>query len=519
MIQGLHRRGFLAAMVKPIHSQSALLFIIALNSFFRGSDQFMTTPSCISNRVGLGQALSRQRAHRFEHDTRRRSGRAHISLSAREQGTEAGAEQAGAGGQVSWQSFTVAYEHCWTREDFVNAEPGIGVESAPFELGGHRWQTLVYPAGQQRIAGFGPASGFLGPSHSRRGRVGVYLRFLPEEEGQYVDAQFALTVKGHQQAGPRFDVSFECGMRFCEAAREEPSDGRARDWGAHVLPREALPDFLEGEDGTFRVEVNMTVFGEGNTRGKARGRLGSAGGVQRLIGDTVLKAATAGLSEESRRKNGVFWSAPEDVRAELRVGQVFVPTQQPLSPTWLFNRRRMFRSGLYPGVEYRIMGMRDTDTGARIFRVSDASRPGAATVTTRPIYPVTKQLERVWPVEVPLRFAPVVLTQAMYNTATLISTTVFCVLVLGFGLVGREAVSIYKIPSLSMDPTIMPSDLVLTEKVTARLGLQPRRGEVVFFSPPEALKQVVAKNNGRLGTRDLFVKRVGAVPGDRKSVV
>jgi signal peptidase I len=45
----------------------------------------------------------------------------------------------------------------------------------------------------------------------------------------------------------------------------------------------------------------------------------------------------------------------------------------------------------------------------------------------------------------------------------------WAVQVLGFGLAGREVVSIYKIPSLSMDPTIMPDDLVLTEKVGATL--------------------------------------------------
>jgi hypothetical protein len=76
--------------------------------------------------------------------------------------------------------------------------------------------------------------------------------------------------------------------------------------------------------------------------------------VIQTVGDAALRAATMGLSglpvivgffypnsrsllrytltsgdnvplDEARRRNGVFWCWPSDIRRELRVGQVFTP--------------------------------------------------------------------------------------------------------------------------------------------------------------------------------------------------
>lgn len=58
--------------------------------------------------------------------------------------------------------------------------------------------------------------------------------------------------------------------------------------------------------------------------------------------------------------------------------------------------------------------------------------------------------------------------------------------------------------------------MVLVEKVSRSLFVH--RNDIVFFSPPPALRQVVADAGGTLGSRDLFVKRVAAVPGDRVTV-
>lgn len=56
------------------------------------------------------------------------------------------------------------------------------------------------------------------------------------------------------------------------------------------------------------------------------------------------------------------------------------------------------------------------------------------------------------------------------------------------------------------------NDVVLVEKVS-RASLI-RRNDIVFFSPPPALRQAVADVGGTLTFRDLFVKRIVALPGD-----
>ena len=45
-----------------------------------------------------------------------------------------------------------------------------------------------------------------------------------------------------------------------------------------------------------------------------------------------------------------------------------------------------------------------------------------------------------------------------------------------------------------------------------RLPIQS--GDLVLFSPPARLQQLVGEAGGKLGSRDLFVKRVAAVGGD-----
>lgn len=54
------------------------------------------------------------------------------------------------------------------------------------------------------------------------------------------------------------------------------------------------------------------------------------------------------------------------------------------------------------------------------------------------------------------------------------------------------------------------------EKISRSLLV--RRNDIIFFSPPPALRQVVTDAGGTLGGRDLFVKRVAALPGDYVTV-
>lgn len=54
--------------------------------------------------------------------------------------------------------------------------------------------------------------------------------------------------------------------------------------------------------------------------------------------------------------------------------------------------------------------------------------------------------------------------------------------------------------------------MVLVEKVSRASLLH--RNDIVFFNPPPALRKVVAEAGGTLNSRDLFVKRIAAIPGD-----
>jgi hypothetical protein len=42
---------------------------------------------------------------------------------------------------------------------------------------------------------------------------------------------------GQQTLGPKFDVAFDCGMRFVDPQYADPADGRSNDWGAHIIPQ------------------------------------------------------------------------------------------------------------------------------------------------------------------------------------------------------------------------------------------------------------------------------------------
>ncbi|MGF1482665.1 MAG: signal peptidase I [Cyanophyceae cyanobacterium] len=65
------------------------------------------------------------------------------------------------------------------------------------------------------------------------------------------------------------------------------------------------------------------------------------------------------------------------------------------------------------------------------------------------------------------------------------------------------------IPSGSMEPTLEINDRLIIEKITYRLR-NPERGDVVVFSPTEALQQQ--------NFRDAFIKRVIGLPGEEIEV-
>lgn len=72
----------------------------------------------------------------------------------------------------------------------------------------------------------------------------------------------------------------------------------------------------------------------------------------------------------------------------------------------------------------------------------------------RPLYRLTNEFERTWPIEVAYSDLPTLLSPPMYNAATLMSTLAFSALTLLTGLVGRSFISLCYIPSHSMYPSI-----------------------------------------------------------------
>jgi len=178
----------------------------------------------------------------------------------------------------------------------------------------------------------------------------------------------------------------------------------------------------------------------------------------------------------------------------------------------------MFQMGAYPGVEYRILRIIDPKTDQDLFY----SRPGAD-YELKPIYPLVSELERPWPVRVNENDIPRLFTPTMYNTVSAIGSLFTAGTGLLFAFVVSLAVSLFFIPSRSMDPTLLVGDVILVNKVTPRvaslLGQPPKPGDIVLFHPPDKLQEIVKKAGGRaVSDRDLFVKRVAAKAGDEVSV-
>jgi type IV secretory pathway protease TraF len=65
-----------------------------------------------------------------------------------------------------------------------------------------------------------------------------------------------------------------------------------------------------------------------------------------------------------------------------------------------------------------------------------------------------------------------------------------------------------------MEGTLQVGDVVLTEKISPKFRLPLERGDIIFFRAPEELSKIVAQSGGRIGGRDLIVKRVAGIAGD-----
>jgi len=72
-----------------------------------------------------------------------------------------------------------------------------------------------------------------------------------------------------------------------------------------------------------------------------------------------------------------------------------------------------------------------------------------------------------------------------------------------------------------MDPTLQVGDVLLVDKFSPRIlrHLSMNKvNDIILFSPPSKLQEIVTKNGGKLKSRDLFIKRVAATSGDKVTV-
>lgn len=102
---------------------------------------------------------------------------------------------------------------------------------------------------------------------------------------------------------------------------------------------------------------------------------------------------------------------------------------------------------------------------------------------------------------------------------------------LGLALsVQAYAVKPYRIPSASMEPTLLVGDRVLVDRLDHRLGSDPHVGDVVVFTPPAGADVQPARCGADhpaaqpcpvatpQRSAQTFVKRVVGVAGDRLSI-
>ncbi|OEU17696.1 LexA/Signal peptidase, partial [Fragilariopsis cylindrus CCMP1102] len=109
------------------------------------------------------------------------------------------------------------------------------------------------------------------------------------------------------------------------------------------------------------------------------------------------------------------------------------------------------------------------------------------------------------------------------DTAAVLFSLLLAIAPIPTALVARNFVSLYAIPSASMDPTLRKGDVLLVEKLPNVFG-RTSRGDIVLFRPPLALQDIInggsSSSTNRptsansIGSKSLFVKRVVGLPGD-----
>lgn len=354
---------------------------------------------------------------------------------------------------------------------------------------------------------------------------GLYLQYLGLEgnkddtgidENDAVDTTFSLRLKGRQRQ-QRFDIEWRAGMRFVSDAKDSNlSQGDANDFGFPLMQTSLLQDFMGIIDNDqmydpapVQVEVEVMIHNIALEESLLQSSIKYSDTVKLQLSPTDKKDSSSTLFNKDIRRRETDKKYGHDTE-RVRVGKIVVPVLFRLG-----QRPQMFKQGTYPGVEYRILRILKDD------QERFTSCPGAQ-YELKPVYPLVSQLERQWPVRVSEKDIPRLYTPSMYNILSVFGSFFTAATGLFTAFLLSQAISLFFIPSKSMDPTLKVGDVLLVDKLSSRAffhqSSRNKVGDVVLFSPPSELQQIVARNGGNLNSRDLFVKRIAASTGDKVTV-
>lgn len=409
------------------------------------------------------------------------------------------------------------------------------IVSDEFEIENESFQILLYPRG--RVVTPMPMGNDNGSTTQVSGPASAYLRYLPNEYGDEVDLTWTLRLYNTQTnttlpietsgGMPKSDDTWSAAMTFCTEVEAVESVGRATDWGSSSWRAEDVWEAL----GHLRAEGEICVFDR--RKGETSFGIPPKGGV----GAVLERAQMASLRKDS----------DSSISRDFRVGEVIVPTRrrggrggfdkenEENNNTW----DSLNQLGIYPGVDYRIMTMAD-QKDTPIFSTASLSdlEKQEAKLALRPCgWKLQRQLYKKqlgsgkaidWPVEVPHSLLQDVSTTRFNLDSALpriisafqrdwVAYTVALALAISpipITLVARNFVSLYAIPSASMEPTLVKGDVLLVEKFP-RVYQRTHRGDVILFTPPPTLRDIVTQSGSQLSSTSLFVKRVVGLPGDQ----
>ena len=213
----------------------------------------------------------------------------------------------------------------------------------------------------------------------------------------------------------------------------------------------------------------------------------------------------------------------KDIRFKLSVFDRFVPVigsqQRKFSRAaplpFLQKRQQLFDLGLYPGVEYRVKAI--VLGNATLDSLAGLESDEGVMLEVRPAYNLIPQLERDWPVLVPLEQIPWCLSRGAYNVVTVAGSVSLATSFLFLSFLASLSFTLSVVNTRSMEPAIMPKDVMLVEKVSptvARLLGRPAaaEGDIVFFNaPPRMTKYIQANKLPKIGAGSLLVKRVDSI--------